>query len=202
VTRLTRPEFALPAEDLAPALLGCTLVRLVKGRRRAGIIVETEAYLGEPDLSSHAVGGRRTARTESMFGAPGTAYVYFTYGMHHCMNVSAHSQGVPEAVLIRALEPVEGIGAMRAARGAGARTDRDLCSGPAKLCQALQIDRALSGVDMTLPDAHVFIEAAPRRADARGAGVERGPRIGLAGDHDWIRRPLRFWLGGNAHVSR
>ncbi len=195
---LQRADYELPAQELARSLLGCTLVRVFRGKRRAGVIVETEAYLGERDLSSHAAGGRRTARTEPMYAAPGTSYVYFTYGMHHCMNVSAHSRDVPEAVLIRALEPAEGLEAMQRDRP-HARVERELCSGPAKLCQALRIDRALSGIDMTEPGATIFIELGP---PGGGGPIEVGSRIGLSGSHEWVKRPLRFWLRGNAHVSR
>ena len=116
--RLERDFFARRTETVARDLIGRVLVAVVRGRRRAGVIVETEAYLGVKDRAAHTFGGRRTERNEPMWMDAGTAYVYFTYGMHHCMNLSTVGEGVPEAVLIRALEPVEGIQAMRRARGA------------------------------------------------------------------------------------
>ena len=115
--RWKRQDFAKPAEELAPALLGHLLVRVMPGGQRvSGRIVEAEAYLGERDLASHAAGGRRTARNEAMYGPPGLAYVYFTYGMHFCMNVVCGRRDEPVAVLIRALEPVEGMAVMRRRR--------------------------------------------------------------------------------------
>lgn len=192
--RLARVFFASGAVPLAVALLGKRLVRVLgDGTRLAGIIVEVEAYLGVKDRASHAFGGRRTARNESMYAAPGTAYVYFTYGMHWCFNVVCAVEGVPEAVLIRAIEPIEGIEAMRAAR-VGAR-DLDLCRGPARLCKALAIDRSLDREDLT-SSPRLWIEdaaAAPR--------VMRTARIGVGYSGAWAKRRLRFLVRGSAFVS-
>jgi DNA-3-methyladenine glycosylase len=134
---------AVSAAVLAPRLLGCILVRrLSDGTRLSGMIVETEAYVGVKDRASHAFGGRRTERNESMYCDPGTLYVYFTYGMHFCANVVCGLRGEPAAVLIRAVEPVGGIPSMLVNRKL-IRGEKDiLCNGPAKLCQAMGIDES------------------------------------------------------------
>ena len=180
------------------------------GRRRSGLIVETEAYLGVRDKAAHAYAGKRTARNESMYARPGTAYVYFTYGMHHCVNVVCGDEGEPVAVLLRALQPIEGLDAMRRARvasgrrrtGASGLRDTDLASGPAKLCQALSIDRSLDGIDL--------VDAASLHVESGGASdpttppgrVARSPRIGVGYAEEWAARRLRWFLSGNPHVSR
>ncbi len=192
-----------PADELARALLGCRLVRVQPdGTRLSGLIVETEAYLGIEDQASHSHKNRRTTRTEPMYGPPGTAYVYFTYGMHFCMNVSAAAIDVPHAVLIRALEPAEGIEAMTERRAGKRPPDkvplRDLCSGPAKLCQALAIDRDLTGVDMCSSET-LFLERGRAISDD---AVARDARIGLGNAGAWTDRPLRWVVMGNEHVSR
>lgn len=208
---LSRRFFATDPETLARKLLGCMLVRtLPDGARMAGLIVETEAYLGVVDHNSHTFGGRRTPRNESMWGPPGTAYVYFTYGMHFCVNISAGRKGDPVAVLLRALEPVEGLERMRELR-AGKRArrkplgDQDLCSGPARLCQAMAIDRALDGLDLTGPGCPEKGSLQVERRESRALSDEQialGPRIGLSGDGEWTRRPLRFALAGSPYMSR
>lgn len=181
---------------LAKALLGQVLVRrLEDGQELAGKIVEVEAYLGIQDRAAHSFGGRRTARNASMWGDGGHAYVYFTYGMHWCVNVVADREGVPTACLIRALEPLEGIEEMRQRR----RRERevDLCSGPAKLTQALDVDRKLDGADL-VESTELYIVRGPRSRQQIG----RSPRIGVAYAKEWARKPLRFFLAGNPHVSR
>jgi DNA-3-methyladenine glycosylase len=141
---------------VAPELLGKLLVRTDEsGLVRAGRIVEVEAYCGGEDPGSHAYRGE-TARNRTMFGPPGGLYVYFTYGMHWCGNVVCGEEGVGVAVLLRALAPVAGVEAMWAARPA-ARRERDLCSGPAKLCQALGLDRAFDGADLVTGDRGVVV---------------------------------------------
>src|SRR5690606_2172802 len=142
--RLPREFFLRDPVAVARSLLGQRLVRVANDVRTAGLIVEVEAYLGVPDKAAHTSGGRRTPRNESMWGVGGRAYVYFTYGMHHCLNVVVGEAGHPVAVLLRALEPTQGLDAMRRRRPR-ARRDRDLCSGPGKLCQAMAIDRQLDG---------------------------------------------------------
>jgi DNA-3-methyladenine glycosylase len=203
VSRLPRRFYAQDAVTLARALLGQVLVRRIDGvARLAGRIVETEAYLGVPDRAAHTFGGRRTPRNESMWGPPGHAYVYFIYGLHHCMNVVADAPGQPTAVLLRALQPLEGIERMRehrAGKGPASRLrDTDLCSGPAKLTQALRLDRSLDGADLVTGEA-LFIE---RGARTPAAQVIVTPRVGIAYAGSWAAKPLRFYVAGNPHVSR
>lgn len=184
---------------MARALLGQRLVRVLNSNRLAGTIVEVEAYLGVKDKAAHTSNGRRTRRNESMWGDGGHAYVYFTYGMHHCMNVVASTADDPVAVLIRALEPTEGIEQMHRHRRA-ARRDADLCSGPAKLCQALKIDRRLDGVDL-VSSGSLFIEQV-RRSPLPASRIALGPRIGVSYADDWADKPLRFYIKDNPHVSK
>jgi len=203
VPRLPRSFYRHDPVALARTLLGRVLVRVLDdGARLAGRIVETEAYLGEIDRAAHSYGGRRTARNAAMWGPAGHAYVYFIYGLHHCMNVVAEGPGQPTAVLIRALQPLEGLERMRAHRGGGetgARLrDTDLCSGPAKLAQALRLDRALDGADLVTGDALFLEPGAPVAAEQ----VIAAPRIGVAYAGEWAREPLRFYVAGNPHVSR
>ncbi|MEM6334776.1 MAG: DNA-3-methyladenine glycosylase [Planctomycetota bacterium] len=199
---LPRAFFARPADALAPALLGHTLLRTKPdGSTTAGVIVETEAYLGTPDKAAHTYAGHRSPRVESMYARPGTAYVYFTYGMHHCVNVSAAAQGDPQAVLIRALQPTLGLDTMRPRRPA-ARRDRDLTSGPAKLTQALAITRDLDGTDLTAPASPLRLASPPQSPPIAPADVAVGPRIGIDRAEEWVHKPLRFWLRGHPCVSR
>ena len=186
--------FDAPALELAPALLGAFLVREVEGTRVVGRIVETEAYPGGDDRGSHSRGGRRTPRNASMFLAGGAAYVYLIYGLHHCVNVVSGRVGEGEAVLIRALEPVEGIEAMRRLR-VGAR-DRDLCRGPGRLASALAIDRSLDGIRLARR-AGLWIEAG-----APPASIASSPRIGLGDVGPWAAKPWRWFDARSPHVSR
>jgi len=185
-----RKFYLQPTLDVAAALLGKVLAHQTPDGLTAGIIVETEGYLGPADAACHSARGR-TPRTEAMFGPPGHAYVYFTYGMHYCFNVVTQPEGVAEAVLIRALEPLEGIEIMRKRR----RLDDPaaLASGPARLCVALGIDKRSNGADLTCPP--LWIE--DRSLDA-GKIVWR-PRIGIsqAREHLW-----RCYIEGNRFVSK
>lgn len=179
---------------VAPDLLGMLLVREIGGVRLAGRIVEVEAYMGEEDAASHAYRGR-TARNQAMFGPAGHAYVYLIYGVHHCLNVVCGAEGVARAVLIRALEPVQGFEVMQALRG---KTDaRDWCSGPGKLCQALHIDRALDGHDL-LAGSALWLEpgAVP------GERICASPRVGVRGDEAAVNAPWRFYIRDSRDVSR
>ncbi len=178
----------LVARDLLGAVLECHTPQGVAGGR----IVETEAYLGEHDAASHAAAGR-TARTEPLYGAPGTAYVYFIYGMHWCVNAVTRRRGDPSAVLIRAVEPVRGIELMRRRRAA-ARRDVDLTNGPAKLCDALGIDMRHNTLPLQAPP--LLIRAGEPVADA---DVIVTPRIGIRRAADW---PLRYAVAGSEFVSR
>lgn len=207
--RCNRRFFMQQPEILARELLDCLLVRqLDNGTRLAGIIVETEAYLGADDEASHTYGGKRTPRNESMWQVPGTAYVYFTYGMHHCVNVSAGPIGESNAVLIRALKPIENIETMTQLRQhhRTGRNERrlkltDLCSGPAKLCQALAIDRTLDGTDMVNPESPIWIEQRKTGRLTDGEVVV-GPRVGLSNAGPWTDKPLRYAMADCACVSR
>ena len=196
-TRLTRSFYRRPVIRVARALLGQRLVRVVDGQRLAGIIVETEAYLGLPDRAAHTYTGRRTARNASMWLDGGHAYIYFTYGMHHCLNVVTEREGYPAAVLIRALEPLEGIEEMRVRRGGC--SDLPLTSGPARLCQALGIDRWFDGVDLCAPDALLFLEEDALIPDDN---IATGPRIGVRGDEVAVTIPWRFYVRDSRYISR
>jgi len=199
--RLTRRFYRRDPVTLAKALLGQILVRrLEDGRELAGKIVEVEAYLGIEDRAAHSFGGHRTARNASMWRDGGHAYVYFTYGMHWCVNVVADREEVPTACLIRALEPLRGIEEMRRRRSGKVSPARlratDLCSGPAKLTQALAIDRKLDGVDLVESSALCIVRGA--RSTPR---IGESPRIGVANAREWAGKPLRFFIEGNPHVS-
>jgi DNA-3-methyladenine glycosylase len=182
---------------VAKDLLGKRLVvPAPSGARVAGIIVETEAYRGPEDRASHAHAGRRTRRTETMYALGGTAYVYFVYGMYHQFNVVTGVADVPHAVLVRALEPVEGLAWMRRRRPG--RPDERLTSGPGALCLALAIDRSHDTADL-LGD-RVWLEDGPVPIAPRA--IARGPRVGIDYAGAWAARPWRFWLRGNRFVSR
>ena len=183
--------------EVARDLLGRLLVVPTRGGRRvSGIIVETEAYRGPEDRASHAWNGRRTARTETMYAIGGTAYVYFVYGMYHQFNVVTNAADTPHAVLVRALEPVEGVALMRRRRRIAG--DAALTSGPGKLCEALGIDRRLDRADLL--GGRVWIEEGRGRLPA--SAIEAGPRVGIDYAGEWIHRPWRFWVRDNAFVSR
>jgi len=166
---LTFEFYNRPTLTLARDLLGRRLVRVLDGRRLAGIIIETEAYIGEEDLGCHAHSGR-TQRNAVMYGSPGHAYVYFTYGMHWMLNVVTEREGSPAAVLLRAMRPVEGVDTISARRNG-----RDTL-GPAKLTQALGIDGGQNGLDLCGEEGGLWIE--PGEPVAEGV-VETGPRVGL-----------------------
>jgi len=184
--------YARPTPVVARRLLGHVLVSEVGGRRTAGRIVETEAYLGPDDPASHGYRARRTRRNASMFERPGTAYVYFTYGMHWCLNAVTEREGFPAAVLIRALEPLEGLATMRRRRRSS--SDRELCSGPAKLCQALGVTGREDGVSLTRGRLRIV-----RQRSRQRYAIIVTPRIGITRAVDW---PLRFLIAGSPWVSR
>lgn len=192
--------FRRPALELAPDLLGLLLVHENDGALTAGRVVEVEAYCGPDDLAAHSAGGRRTPRNEVMYGPAGRAYVYFVYGMHWCVNVVAAAPGVPEAVLIRAVEPVLGLEHMRARRGAGVR-DAALGRGPGNLTRALGIDRALNGADLRRGALRLLRPSAGRGLPDR-SDVVRSTRIGVDYAGAWALLPWRFSLRGSASVSR
>ncbi len=187
-TVLPREFYAKPTREVARALLGKVLVHGGCAAR----IVEVEAYLGGEDLAAHSARGL-TNRTRVIFGPPGHAYVYFVYGMYECLNLVAEPDGTPGCVLIRALEPLAGISAMRRRRRSVNRVEH-LANGPGKLAIAMNITRALYGADVTRGPLTVrgFPEPPPEP-------IAVSPRIGIRECADW---PLRFYLEGNPCVSR
>ena len=236
---LARAFFARPALEVAPALLGCVIEHETPDGLVAVMLTEVEAYEGSADPASHAYRGR-TARNAVMFGPPGHAYVYFTYGMHFCVNMVCLREGTASAVLLRAGRVVEGAALATRRRSAGARrprraaadpqvpprglAERDLARGPARLCQALAIGRALDGADVCDPGSPLRVRPAPAsgragppsaritngphinndlRGDAgppagRGLHISAGPRVGVSSG---ARRAWRFWLTGDPTVS-
>ncbi len=188
---LDRPFFDRPAEIVAPDLLGARLVSTVDGQRATGVIVEVEAYTGPDDPASHAAAHiGRTRRNASMFGPPGTAYVYLSYGLHWCLNVVTGPIGDPCAVLLRAVDPIEGLGVMATRRG----RERDLTSGPGRLGQALGITDALDSHDLSTPPVRLL-----PGWSIPCASIDVSSRVGVSRARDW---PLRFSVRGNASVSR
>lgn len=211
---LPRAFYARPVLVVARACIGKLLVTRTPEGVTAGRIVECEAYRGPEDLAAHSAGGRRTARTEVMYGPPGHAYMFRLYGMHWAFNLVAASEGEPHAVLVRAIEPTIGIALMAARRGidlsrfdgaahdAGARragksrarTPRELTNGPGKLCEALGLTGADYGADLC--GGRVFLVDGPRHAP-----VGCSPRINVEYAGVWARRPWRFYERGNRFVS-
>jgi DNA-3-methyladenine glycosylase len=177
--------YARPTLTVARELIGARLVRILDGERLAGIIIEAEAYVGEEDLGCHARSGK-TKRNAVMYGRPGYAYVYFTYGMHWMLNAVTEREGFPAAVLIRAMEVVEGVDIISARRQGGNTT------GPAKLTQALGIDATLNGASLCDPHSGLWIEAGTPVADS---DIISGPRVGLyTVPEPWKSMPWRFQM--------
>ncbi|HUF05428.1 MAG TPA: DNA-3-methyladenine glycosylase [Aridibacter sp.] len=164
-------------------------------RRVSGRIVEVEAYLGVEDKAAHSYGGRFTERTKVMFGFGGTAYVFFVYGMYHQLNVVTGPDDSPHVVLIRAIEPLENLEKMRERRGE--MPDRNLTSGPGKLCIALGIDKSFYGEDLS--GERIWLEDAP---PAAGSEIASGPRIGIDYAEEYSKKPWRFWIVRNPFVSK
>jgi DNA-3-methyladenine glycosylase len=180
---LTREFYDRPTLLVARHLLGARLIRVMHGVRLGGMIIETEAYIGEEDLGCHARAGK-TKRNAVMYGKPGQAYIYFTYGMHWMLNSVTERQGFPAAVLIRAMEPVESVDIISSRRHGGDTF------GPAKLTQALGIDGSLNGVDLCSRKAGLWIEKGVSITDAE---VITGPRVGLENVPElWRSKPWRF----------
>ncbi|MBE2221708.1 MAG: DNA-3-methyladenine glycosylase [Anaerolineae bacterium] len=204
---LPRSFFARSARVVAQELLGKQLVRCINGRSLSGIVVETEAYCDAdvPDLACHgdrANKGRPTERTAVMFGPPGHAYVYFTYGVHWMFNVVTGKEGEANAVLIRALEPVTGLDVMIENRNG--RSPLELTNGPAKLAQALAIDKSLNGANLCAADGVIwFAEPSADVPTLDPNQVLTGPRIGMGKTPEpWYSMPWRYWLAGNPYVSK
>lgn len=186
---LSREFYGRSTLRAARDLIGARLVRMLDGSRLAGIITETEAYIGEKDLACHAKAGR-TPRTSIMYGEPGHAYVYFTYGNHWMLNVVTEHEGFPAAVLIRAIHPVEGIDVM-----SQRRHGRD-SYGPGKLCQAMGIAKAQNGVDLTNTSGGLWIEEG---ITVPNSLILKTPRHGLNNTPEpWLSKPWRFVFPSNA----
>ena len=188
---LDRAFFNRDTLTVARNLLGKRLVRCIRGQRLSGMVVETEAYLGAEDSASHAFRGQ-TPRNAVMFGPAGMAYVYLVYGMHHMLNVTTDANGIPGAVLLRAMEPLESIDRMTELRGGSGRS---LADGPGKLCQALAVDLSLKGMDVTLGERLWF----ENLRDVPANDIVRGPRVGIAYASEKDRQaPWRFRLSAAA----
>lgn len=184
--------FSRDTVSVARELLGSIIETKIRGAVTSGRIVEVEAYTGPDDPASHAANWRRTERNEAMYGPPGIAYVYKSYGIHWCLNAVTESEDFPAAVLVRALEPLAGIETMKRRRG---QTDlRLLCAGPGRLCEALGIDHTFDKAPLTGPKISIF-----RNETGPAVDVTAGPRIGISRA---ASRPLRFALRGSRWLSR
>ena len=186
---LPRSFYNRPTLIVARELIGATIVRVENDVRIAGMIVETEAYVGENDLGCHAKAGK-TPRTQVMYGEAGGAYVYFTYGMHWMLNAVTEAEGFPAAVLIRAIQPLEGIETIESRRGK--QPQAKWTDGPAKLAQALGIDNSFNNVDLCSQKSSLWIEEGKSISDEN---VTIGARVGLTNvPEPWKSKPWRFWV--------
>lgn len=189
---LDRSFYEQPVLAVAKQCIGKLLVHRHPRGVLAGRIVEAEAYRGPEDLAAHSAGGRRTARTEAMFGRPGHAYIFLLYGMHWAFNIVVGPEGHPHAVLVRALEPLLGLDVMSALRKVDAKK-RELTNGPGKLTQALDIDKRFYGIDLT--GNVLFL------CDGPAGRIGRSPRINVDYAGVWAARPWRFFERNNRYVS-
>lgn len=195
--KLPRSFYFHDTVTVARALLGCVIWRrLEHGELLAARIVEAEAYLGANDMASHARRGLRSPRNESMYLEGGHAYVYFTYGMHWCMNVVTQEEGLAEAVLLRGAEPLKGIELMRERRPK-AKRDHELMNGPGKICQALDVDKRLDGESLSGDTLWLT----KRDIEVSDDDIAVSPRIGVDNAGEAAPWPLRFFLRGNRYVS-
>ena len=192
--KLPRSFYSRSTLDVANDLLGKVLIRRLGRRKLAGRIVETEAYVGPHDLACHASKGH-TPRTAVMFGPPGFAYVYMIYGFYFCLNVVTEPEGYPAAVLIRAVEPLEGVDLMKTLRSHPVR-HTNIASGPGKLCMAMSIDKQLNGADLL--GTTIWIE--DRNIDREA--ILTSPRVGVDYAGEYKDKPWRFFVDGSPHVSR
>uniref|UniRef100_A0A1B6HVL7 DNA-3-methyladenine glycosylase n=1 Tax=Homalodisca liturata TaxID=320908 RepID=A0A1B6HVL7_9HEMI len=191
---LLRADLGRPCMELAKMLLGKVLCRRTGERVLRGMIVGTEAYLGPHDMASHSYGGRRTARNEAMYMRAGTCYVYLIYGMHHCLNISSVEEGA--AVLVRALEPLNGAEWMQVGRG---RRMREIANGPSKLCAAMGITRAEIDKEDIITSDKIWLEDG---REVEMSEIETGKRVGLGKAGVWREAQLRFYIAGSEFVSR
>ncbi len=188
----TRDDTLQIARDLLGKIL---VVPDEKGKRVSGKIVECEAYLGPKDKAAHSYNNRRTKRTEVMFHKGGVAYVFFVYGMYYQFNVVANRKDVPHAILIRAVEPLEGVGLMRERRGE--MSEGNLASGPGKLTIALGIDKTINSENLC--GKRVWIEEGEKIPKSK---IVSGKRVGIDYAEEYVMKPWRFWVAGNQLVSR
>ena len=188
--KLSREFYNRSTIKVARELLGKKLVRVLDGRKLSGMIVETEAYIGPRDKASHSYGGRITKRNAVMFGPPGHAYVYQIYGIYFCLNVVTRPRGKPEAILIRALEPIDGVDVMRKFRNG-----RTLTNGPGRLCQALHIDKTLNDEDLTGDVLYIEDYATPKR-------IVSTTRVGIDYAEEYKDKRWRFYIYKNRFISR
>jgi DNA-3-methyladenine glycosylase len=194
--RLRREFFLQPTLKVSQALLGKYLIHEYQGRKLGGMIVETEAYIGWRDKAAHSYGGRRTRRNEVEYGSGGHVYIYMVYGLHYQLNFVTAGKDEPECVLIRALEPTDGIDLMRKLRRRQGRASKgiiNLTNGPGKLCQALHLDKTLYGYDLCSAGSKFYVE--DRGAKVPAGRIKKGPRVGIdyAGPY-WSKIHWRFQL--------
>lgn len=194
--RMDAGFFKQDALTLARSLLGKVLVRQIDGQLYKARIVETEAYIGPEDKGSHAFNNRRTKRTEVMFWEGGHAYIYLIYGMYYCFNIVANQADKPEAVLIRGLEPLNHLEAIRRNRPIKSRKSVDLTNGPGKLCQAFRIDKSLNGYNMVEGDL-LYLEEGTEPHH-----IQTTPRINIDYAAEYRDVPWRFIIVGNPYVSK
>lgn len=200
--QLQRSFFARDTLTVAQELLGKILVHHTEGKTLKGMIVETEAYLGLSDKAAHSYGGKRTKRVETMYKQPGTVYVYFIWGMHYCLNLITAKEGIPEGVLIRAIEPVENIEQMvfnrfnKGMKELSSYQKRNITNGPGKLTQAMKIDGRLNNVDICKDVLYV------ENGLDRGFTVQTAKRIGIDYAQEAADYPYRFYIKDNPYVSK
>lgn len=195
---LKRSFYERDTLTVAKDLLGKLLVHETLEGVTAGKIVETEAYMGPEDKASHAYGNLRTKRTEAQFGPKGHAYIYFVYGMHYCFNVtSGIIPGKPEAILVRALEPVSGTELMKKRRALSKGREVNLTNGPGKLCMAMGMSTKQNGLDLCAPPLHIDEVEKIRKAE-----IVQTTRINVDYSDEWKNRPWRFFVKNNLNVSR
>ena len=194
MARLSRQFYNGDTVEIARALLGKYLVRVLNGELLVGRITETEAYIGRCDKACHAYAYKRTARTETLFAPPGTAYIYLIYGMYNCLNFVTEAEGEPAAVLIRALEVIEGYDTVKRLRypktegTLSAYQRKNFLNGPGKLCKGLSLDRSLNGTDLTGDALYVV------RSGEIPKHIFTGPRIGIDYAEEAVHFPWRFWI--------
>ena len=194
MNKLSKDFYARDTLTVARDLLGNYLVRNYNGELLIGKITETEAYIGRCDKACHAYGYKRTARTETLFAPPGTAYIYMIYGMYHCLNFVTEEEGEPAAVLIRALEPVSGLETMtslrypRSSSPLTAYQMKNFLNGPGKLCKAFSLDKSLNGADLSGNDLFVV------ESNETPTEIFSGPRIGIDYAEEAVHFPWRFWI--------